>query len=166
MVMVTRETGKLRLATKGDREIVMAREFRAPRNLVFDAWTKPELVRRWLAGPSGWTMTVCTIDLRIGGSYRYEWTHEKGNQMGMGGVYQEIVPNERLVATEKFDESWYPGDAKTTTVLTEKDGITTVETTVTYSSKEARDRVLQSPMDTGVSASYDRLEKLLDTKFA
>ncbi|RZU42155.1 SRPBCC family protein [Edaphobacter modestus] len=164
--MLTKETGKLKLAANGDREIVMTREFNAPRKMVFDAWTKPELMRRWLAGPSGWTMTVCEIDLKKGGSYRYEWTHENGNQMGMGGVYREVVPHERLVATEQFDESWYPGGAVTTTTLVEKDGITTVETTVRYDSKEARDGVLQSPMDSGVAASYDRLERLLETSFA
>jgi uncharacterized protein YndB with AHSA1/START domain len=164
--MLTRETGKLKLAATGDREIVMTRSFNAPRKMVFDAWTKPELLKRWLAGPVGWTMTVCEIDLKVGGSYRYEWTHENGSQMGMGGVYREIVPEERLVATEKFDQSWYPGGAVTTTTLKESDGVTTAETTVLYDSKEARDGVLQSPMDTGVAASYDRLEKLLETSFA
>lgn len=164
--MLTKETGKLKLAAIGDREIVMTREFNAPRRMLFDAWTKPELLRRWLAGPSGWTMTVCEIDLKVGGSYRYVWKHENGNQMGMGGVYREVVPDERLVATEQFDQSWYPGGAVTTTTLVEKNGITTVETTVKYDSKEARDGVLQSPMDSGVAASYDRLEKLLETSFA
>lgn len=164
--MLSKETGKLKLAANGDREIVMTREFNAPRKMVFEAWTKPELLRRWLAGPSGWTMTVCDIDLKVGGSYRYVWTHEKGHQMGMGGVYREVVPGELLVATEQFDESWYPGGAVTTTTLVEKNGITTVETTVRYDSKEARDGVLQSPMETGVAASYDRLEKLLETSFA
>jgi uncharacterized protein YndB with AHSA1/START domain len=164
--MQTREPGKLKLTANGDREIVMTRDFNAPRRLVFDAWTKPELVRRWLAGPSGWTMTVCEIDLKVGGSYRYEWTHESGNQMGMGGVYREIMVPELLVATEKFDQSWYPGGAITRTTLAEKSGITTVETTVTYDSKETRDGVLQSPMETGVAASYDRLEMLFDSNFA
>lgn len=164
--MLTRETGKLKLAATGDREIVMTRNFSAPRKMVFDAWTKPELLKRWLEGPVGWRMTVCEIDLKVGGSYRYEWTHENGSQMGMGGVYREIVPEERLVATEKFDQAWYPGGAVTTTTLKENDGVTTAETTVLYDSKEARDGVLQSPMDTGVAASYDRLEKLLETSFA
>jgi len=164
--MQTREPGKLKLTANGDREIVMTRDFNAPRRLVFDAWTKPELVRRWLAGPSGWTMTVCEIDLKVGGSYRYEWTHESGNQMGMGGIYREIMVPELLVATEKFDQSWYPGGAITRTTLAEKSGITTVETTVTYDSKETRDGVLQSPMETGVAASYDRLEMLFDSNFA
>lgn len=164
--MQTKEAGKLKIAAKGDREVVMTREFQAPQQMVFDAWTKPELLRRWLGGPSGWTMTVCAIDLKVGGNYRYEWTHENGQKMGMGGVYREVVPHERLVATEAFDQAWYPGSAVVTTILTEKNGTTTAETTVTYSSNEARDTVLRSPMESGVAASYDRLEKLLETSFA
>jgi uncharacterized protein YndB with AHSA1/START domain len=164
--MLTKDTGKLKVAAAGDREIVMTREFNAPKTMLFEAWTKPELVKRWLAGPEGWTMTACEIDLHVGGSYRYEWTHRNGQRMGMGGVYREIVPAERIVATEKFDESWYPGGAIVTTSLNEKSGITTVETKVTYDSHEARDGVLRSPMETGVAASYDRLETLVATNFA
>ncbi|HTH54122.1 MAG TPA: SRPBCC family protein [Edaphobacter sp.] len=162
--MVTEK--KLKIAAHGDREIVMTRDFQAPRRLVFDAWTKPELVKRWLAGPSGWTMTTCEIDLKVGGSYRYQWTHENGKKMGMKGTYNEIVPPEKLVVTEQFDDEWYSGGGITTTTLTEKDGVTLVETRVLYISKEVRDTVLQSPMESGVSASYDRLEKLLETSFA
>jgi len=100
------------LTTRGDREIVMTREFDAPSKLVFDAFTKPELVRQWLLGPPGWSMPVCEIDLRVGGAYRYVWRHTtKGNEMGMGGVYREIAAPARIVATEKFDEAWHPGEA-------------------------------------------------------
>src|SRR4051795_5531657 len=107
-----KNTGTLQVSTRGDREIVMTRDFAAPRQLVFDAFTKPELVRRWLLGPPGWTMPVCEIDLRVGGAYRYVWRSEKdGSQMGMGGVFREVVPLERLVASEKFDDAWYPGEA-------------------------------------------------------
>ncbi len=164
--MPTKETGKLKVAAQGDREIVMTREFNAPKTMLFDAWTKPELVTRWLAGPDGWTMTMCDINLQVGGSYRYEWSHRNGQKMGMGGVYREIVPAERIVATEKFDESWYPGGAIVTTRLNEKGGITTVETTVTYDSAEARDGVLRSPMESGMALGYDRLEKMLAENFA
>ena len=165
--MLTRETGKMTVAAVGDREVVMTREFQASRPLVYKAFTTPELVKRWMAGPEGWTMTVCDIDLQSGGSYRYEWKKlETGEAMGMGGVYKEVVPNERVVATEKFDMSWYPGGAIVTTTLAETGGITTVKTTVTYDSKEARETVLRSPMDTGMEASYSRLEKLLATSFA
>jgi uncharacterized protein YndB with AHSA1/START domain len=101
-----RNTGTLQLTTPADREIQMTRVFVAPRHLVFDAFTKPEFVRRWLLGPEGWTMPVCEIDLRVGGGYRYVWRHANGNEMGMRGVYREIVTPERLVSTETFDESW------------------------------------------------------------
>jgi uncharacterized protein YndB with AHSA1/START domain len=165
--MPTKETGKLKLMANGDREIVMTRDFQASQKMVFDAWTKPELVRRWLAGPSGWTMTVCDIDLKVGGSYRYEWTHDdSGNKMGMKGIYREVVPHGRIVASEQFDQAWYPGGAVVTTVLSENGDVTTVQTTVQYDSKEARDGVLQSPMESGVAASYERLEKFLETNFA
>src|SRR5882762_11877589 len=100
-----------KVSTPPDREIEVERDFNAPRQLVFDAFTKPELVRRWLLGPDGWTMPVCEIELRVGGAYRYVWRHADGKEMGMGGIYREIVPEERLVCTELFDEAWYPGEA-------------------------------------------------------
>src|SRR6202047_3885288 len=156
--------GSLRITTQGDRAIVMTREFNAPRRLVFDAFTKPELVKQWLLGPPGWSMPVCEIDLRVGGAYRYVWRHTvKGNEMGMGGVYREIAAPVRIVATEKFDDAWYPGEAVGTLVLSEQGGKTTVSQTVLYESREARDAVLKSGMEKGVSASYDRLAELLVT---
>jgi uncharacterized protein YndB with AHSA1/START domain len=147
-----------------DREIQVSRDFDAPRSLVFDAFTKPELVRRWLLGPPGWTMPVCEIDLRIGGSYRYVWRSEKdGSQMGIRGVFREITPVERLVATEKFDDAWYPGEALDTTVFEERRGITRTTITVLYESQEARDTARLSGMEYGMAAGYDRLETLLPT---
>jgi uncharacterized protein YndB with AHSA1/START domain len=155
--------GNLKLTTRGDREIVITRAFDAPRKLVFDAFTQPELVRQWLLGPDGWSMPVCEIDLKVGGKYRYVWRRDKdGTEMGMGGVYREIVAPERVVATEKFDQSWYPGEALGTFVLIEQAGKTTLTQTVLYESREARDGVLKSGMEMGVVASYDRLAKLLE----
>ncbi len=154
-------SGTLKVTTRGDREIVMTRVLDAPRRLVFDAFTKPELVKRWLLGPPGWSMPVCEIDLRVGGSYRYVWRHVNGNEMGMGGVYREIVAPERIVATEKFDESWYPGEAVGTLLLVEQGGKTTITQTVLYESRETRDGVLKSPMESGVAAGYDRMAELL-----
>jgi uncharacterized protein YndB with AHSA1/START domain len=152
------------LSTPTDREVRVTREFDAPRALVFDAFTKPELVRRWLLGPPGWTMPVCEIDLRVGGSYRYTWRSEKdGAQMGAGGVFREVVPLERLVATERFDDAWYPGDAVITTVFSEKRGVTRTTITILYESQEARDTACRSGMEHGMAAGYDRLEKLLPT---
>ncbi len=152
----------LKLTTPSDREIAMTRVFDAPRQLVFDAHTKPDLVRQWLLGPPGWSMPVCEIDLRVGGKYRYVWRHDRdGTEMGMGGVYREIVPPERIVNTEKFDEAWYPGEAVDTLVLAERGGRTTLTLTVRYESRDARDAVLKSGMESGVAASYDRLAELL-----
>jgi len=154
-------TGALKITTPSDLEIAMTRVFNAPRRLVFDALTKPELVKQWLLGPPGWSMPVCEIDLRVGGAYRYVWRKDDGREMGMGGVYREIVPQERVVCTELFDEAWYPGESLITTTLAEKDGKTTLTTTMRYVSQEARDGVLKSGMESGVAVSYDRLEQLL-----
>jgi len=153
-----------KISTPSDREIQVSRDFDAPRSLVFDAFTKPELVRRWLLGPPGWTMPVCEIDLRIGGAYRYVWRSEKdGSQMGMRGVFREITPVERLIATERFDDAWYPGEALDTTVFEERRGITRTTITILYESQEARDTARRSGMEQGMAAGYDRLETLLPT---
>jgi uncharacterized protein YndB with AHSA1/START domain len=157
-----KHTGTLKITTPNDRAIAMTRVFNAPRALVFDALTKPELVKRWLLGPPGWSMPVCEIDLRVGGTYRYVWRRDAdGTDMGMGGVFREIVPPERLVATEKFDDAWYPGEALVTHALLEREGRTSLTLTILYESREARDGVLESGMEEGVTASYDRLEDIL-----
>jgi uncharacterized protein YndB with AHSA1/START domain len=155
------DTGTLQITTPSEREIVMSRVFDAPRNLVFDAWTKPELLERWLGVRGGWSMVVCEIDLKVGGAYRFVWRGPDGAEMGMGGVYREIVSPERLVATESFDDPWYPGEAIDTTVLVEEGGKTTVTTTVLYESEEIRDAVLESGMARGVAESYDMLAEYL-----
>jgi uncharacterized protein YndB with AHSA1/START domain len=154
--------GNLKVNLRGDREIIMTRDFSAPRHLVFDAFTKPELIKRWLLGPDGWSMPVCEVDLRVGGKYRYVWRNDSsGQEMGMGGVFREIEKPNRIINTEKFDQAWYPGEAVDTTEFAEKAGRTTVTQTVQYASKEARDGVLKSGMESGVSRSYERLEELL-----
>jgi len=154
--------GTLKLTTPSDREIAMTRVFDAPRQLVFDAHTKPDLVRQWLLGPPGWSMPVCEMDLRVGGTYRWVWRHDSnGTEMGMGGVYREIVAPERLVTTERFDDAWYPGEALNTLVLIEQGGRTTLTQTMRYESRDARDAVIKSNMEQGVAASYDRLADLL-----
>jgi len=156
-----KNTGTLQVTTPSEREIAMTRVFDAPRRLVFDAWTRPELLKRWLGVRGGWSFAVCEVDLRVGGAYRFVWRGPNGKEMGMGGVYREIVPPERLVATELFDDPWYEGEALDTTVLVEKGGKTTVTTTVLYASREVRDAVLKSPMERGVAESYDKLAELL-----
>jgi uncharacterized protein YndB with AHSA1/START domain/effector-binding domain-containing protein len=152
------------VSTPTDRSIEIARDFNAPRRMVFDAFTKPDLVRQWLLGPDGWTMPVCEIDLRVGGRYRYVWRKEAtGTDMGMGGVFREIIRPEKLVATEKFDDAWYPGEAVNTTIFAGKGEITTVTLTVLYESTDARDTAARSGMERGMAAGYNRLEELLSS---
>lgn len=156
-------TNRLEIKAHGACEIVMTRTFDAPRSLVFEAWTRPELVRRWMLGPEGggWTMPLCEIDLRVGGLYRFVWRKESdGTEMKMGGTYREIVPGERIVSSETFDEPWHEGGAISTLVLTERDGVTTATQWVLYDSTEIRDAVLASPMESGLSAGFNRLDRI------
>ena len=154
-------TGTLEVTTPSDREIAMTRVFNAPRRLVFDAWTKPELLKRWLGVRNGWSFAVCEVDLKVGGAYRFVWRGADGTEMGMGGVYREIAKPERLVSTEKFDDPWYEGEALDTLVLIDQGGKTTATLTMLCATKEARDAVLKSGMDGGVAQSYDVLDKVL-----
>lgn len=152
----------LKVEGRGERELVISRTFDAPVEMVFDAHTKPELVRQWLIGPDGWTMPVCEIDLRAGGKYRYVWNKEKtGDEMGVGGEFKEVAKPEKYVATEKFDQSWYPGEALSTTTFTDRAGKTFLQNVMTYESHEAREAVLASPMEEGLAPGYDRLEAIL-----
>ena len=156
--------GQVKIVPSGDRDLVMTRAFDAPRTLVYDAHTKPELVRQWLLGPPGWSMPVCDMDVRVGGTYRWVWRHDTNKtEMGMGGVYREVKAPERLVSTEKFDEAWYPGESLNTLVLVEQGGRTTLTQTMRYESREAREAVIKSGMEKGVAASYDRLDDVLAT---
>ena len=150
----------LQLGPQGDREIVMKRSFDAPRDLVFEAMTKPELLKRWLFGPVGWTMTHCAVDLRVGGKYRYEWRKVDGTEMGMGGVFREIVRPARLVTTELFDQDWTGGEVAATAVFDETAGVTTLTTTLVYPTHAAREAVLKSGMERGVAVGYDRLDDI------
>ncbi|HEV2854126.1 MAG TPA: SRPBCC family protein [Thermoanaerobaculia bacterium] len=154
-----RKSGNLTLATPTDREIAMIRVFAAPRGLIFDAYTRPDLLQLWF-GPPGWSLAVCEVDLRVGGAYRFVWRGSDGTEMGLRGIYREIAPPERLVSTETFDDPWYPGEAVSTLVLTGQGGSTTLTNTILYGSKEIRDGVLQSSMEHGVAATYDRLAEL------
>ena len=159
-----KNAAKLQITTPSDRELAMIRSFDAPRGLVWDAWTKPELLKQWLGVRGGWTFALCEVDLKVGGKYRYVWRGPSGAEMGMGGVFREVAKPERIVATEKFDESWYEGDAMDTTTFVERGGKTTVTTTVRYASKAVRDAVLKSPMESGVAESYNKLDEVLASR--
>jgi uncharacterized protein YndB with AHSA1/START domain len=151
----------LEINTPTDREVATTRVFDAPRRLVWEAWTRPEHVQRWMLGPEGWTMPVCEIDLRPGGAWRFVWRKANGTEMEMTGSYREVHPPERLVSTEKWGPDW-PETINTLT-LVERNGRTTATETILYPSKEARDAALQTGMADGIAASFDRLEKLLST---
>jgi uncharacterized protein YndB with AHSA1/START domain len=153
-----KNTGTLKVTTPTDREIVMTRVFDAPRRLVFDAFSKPELLKQWF-GPRGWSLVVCEVDLRVGGGFRFVLRGPDGKEMGMRGVYREIAPPERSVHMESFDD--YPGESQVTATFVEQGGKTTLTATVLYPSKEVRDIVINSGMEHGAAESYDKLAELL-----
>ncbi|KYC35279.1 hypothetical protein WA1_08995 [Scytonema hofmannii PCC 7110] len=146
-----------------EREILITRVFNAPRQLIFKAWTQPEHVKRWFGGCTSTTMTVCEIDLRVGGQWRYV-LHDSSNGVdhGFAGEYREIVSPERLVATERY-EPVPNSDHLNTLTLTEQDGKTTLQILILHSSVEQRDGHLQSGMETGLNESLNRLEQLLES---
>jgi len=154
-------TETLAITTPSEREVVITRVFNAPRFLVFEAWTNPKHVPRWMLGPEGWTMPVCEIDLRPGGAWHFVWRRANGTQMEMRGEYREIVPPERLVSTEAWGGDW--PETLNTLVFAEENGKTTMTQTILYASKEARDAALQTGMKDGAAQSYDRLEEYLRT---
>ena len=94
-------SNKVNVIPQGDRAILITRSFTAPRTLVFDAMSKPEMMKQWFHGPPGWTLTTCEIDLRLGGKYRWVWSNDAGHSMGMGGVYKEVVPSRRTRRASK-----------------------------------------------------------------
>jgi uncharacterized protein YndB with AHSA1/START domain len=153
-----KNTGTLKVTTPSDREIVLTRVFDAPRRLVWDAFTKPELLKRWF-GPRGWSLVVCEVDLRVGGGFRFMLRGPGGQNMGMSGVYREIAAPERSVHMESFDD--YPGESQVTAVFAEQEGRTSLTATVLYPSKEVRDIVIQTGMEHGAAESYDKLAEVL-----
>ena len=148
------------VTTPSDREIRMTRLFDAPRELVFEAMTRPEHVRRWWGIlDDGYSVPVCEIDLRIGGAWRFVGKGPKGQNPEFYGVYREIVPPERLVYTEIFAP--FPDvESLVTQVLTEEHGKTRLTVTATYPSIQVRDMVIGTGMEHGAAISYDRLEEV------
>lgn len=155
------KTAALKVTTPSEHEVVVTRVLNAPRTMVFDAHTQPDLVRRWLLGPPGWTMPVCEIDLRLGGKYRYVWQNADGRTMEVAGTFKEIVRPSRIVITQLFDEDWTGGETIVITEIVEHHGKSTLTTTVRYSSREARNAALKTGMTTGMEAGYQRLDELL-----
>ncbi len=152
-------TGVTTYATPSDKEVVVTRVVDAPRRVVFDAWTNPEHIPQWMLGPEGWTMPVCEIDLRPGGSWHFVWRKSDGTEMAMSGTYREVVPPERLVSTEKWGPEW--PETVNKLVLTESGGQTTVTLTISYPSKDARDAALKTGMKEGMDLSFARFDELV-----
>ena len=141
-----------------DNQILITREFDAPAELVYKAYTTPELVRRWWHANRG-EMTVCDIDLRVGGSWRFVMEAPNFGEVAFHGEYREIVPNERLVATEIY-EPVPDSPALNTLTLTEQDGRTTLQILVEHTNKQARDMHVESGMEDGLQDALDLLERV------
>lgn len=153
-----KNTGTLTVSLPSDCEIALTRVFKAPRELVYHAFSDPEILKRWF-GPRGWSLVTCTIDARVGGGFRFVLRAPDGRDLGMHGTYRELLPPERSVHTEGFDD--FPGESLVTSVFTERDGETTLIATIRYASKEVRDAVINSGMEHGAAESYDKLAELL-----
>src|SRR5262249_20881093 len=154
--VIAKDNAGLTVTTPTAREIVMTRTFDAPRQLIFEAWTKPEHLQRWFGAP-GWTLTVCEIDLRPGGIWRFVMRKASGKEMEIRGVYREIVPPERIVSTETAgcDVGHQEGNEILSTVsFAEQNRKTMLTHTLLYPSSEIRDAVMGTGMQTGVAASY------------
>lgn len=151
---------RLKLAPQGDREILITRQFKAPRTLVFEAFTTPSMVMQWMDTPS-FPITRCEIDLRVGGALRYEWSSPTGGGMGVSGEFLAIDPPSRLVHTEIFDEDWTDGESEVTTTFAETDGITLVTMTICYRTGATRDTVMKTNMEQGIAKNFDNLDTLL-----
>lgn len=158
---------KAQVTLPSDREVKVTRSFRAPRALVYRAYTEPALVRRWLLGPPGWTMPICEMDVRVGGRFQWRWrSEEDGKEFGFTGTYQEVQPPSRIVHTEAYEPGTvgggYPGaDAIVTVTLAEDGGVTTVTTLIDFGSKETRDAAVATGMTDGMEQSYQLLDRLV-----
>lgn len=151
--------GATSFETPSDTEVVVTRFVEAPIEQVFDAWTKPEYVTRWMLGPDGWTMPVCEIDLRPGGAWRFVWRSPDGREMGMEGEYREVSRPDRLVSTERWGEPW--PETLQTILFSEDDDGTTITCTALYPTKGARDAAIETGMKDGMNQSFARLTALL-----
>lgn len=150
-----------------DSEVSVSRAFKAPRALVWKAYTTPELVQRWSLGPPGWSMPVCEMDVRVGGAYRWRWrSDEDGSEFGFHGEFIEVDPPAKIRHTETYDpgdtgEDMGEGEAMITVSFTEQDGVTTMTSVMDFGSKESRDAAVATGMTDGMEMGYKRLDDLL-----
>jgi uncharacterized protein YndB with AHSA1/START domain len=159
---------KAEVTLPSDREVQVTRSFKAPRALVYRAYTEPGLVRRWMLGPPGWSMPVCEMDVRVGGAYRWRWRNDAdGQEFGFFGTFREVQPPARLVHTESYDPGsmgeGYPtgSEAIIITSFSEDGGVTTVTTLMDFGSKDTRDAAVKTGMTEGMEQSYGLLDRVL-----
>ncbi len=147
---------------KSDRELVVTRTFNGPARIIFDAWTKPELLKRWWAPRSlGVTLFSCEADVRVGGRYRFVFGRDPKQAMAFSGTYKEVTPSSRLVWTQRFEQMPAAGEAIVTATLEEKDGKTRMVVHQLYASKESLDGTVASGMEKGMRETYEQLEALV-----
>jgi uncharacterized protein YndB with AHSA1/START domain len=151
-------SGKAKVTLPTDEQILITREFDAPKYLVYDAYTTPELVSRWWSGQRG-KVTSVEIDLRVGGAWRYVMVANEGLEVAFHGEFREIVPDERLVSTEVY-EGAPEGESLNTATFTEEDGRTTLTILMELPSKEVRDGILETGMEFGMQEAFDLLEEV------
>ena len=157
--MTVASSGTATVTLPTDEQILITREFDAPRDLVYKAWTTPELVRRWWAGRRG-RMTIAEIDLRVGGRWRYVMIADGGYEVAFHGEYREIVPNERIVNTEVYEGAPEGGAALNLITFSETGGRTTLEMLTRVDSREVREMIIDSGMEGGMQEGMDLLEQL------
>ena len=156
--MARTSSGTAAVTLPTDKQILITREFDAPKHLVYEAWTTPEHVKRWWNAKRG-EVTIAEIDLRVGGKWRYVMVTEDGFEVAFHGEFREIVPNEQIVSTEVF-EGMPDAESVNTMTLTEVDGRTTVTILVQHTSKEHRDAHIDSGMEAGMQDALDLLEQV------
>lgn len=156
----------LEVTLPSDREVRVVRSFNAPRELVWDAHTKPELIQKWMLGPPGWSMPVCEIELRVGGAYRWRWRNDAdGSEFGFFGKFTEVNKPAKLAHEENYDPGDVGGTMSTEPALiinelTEKAGVTTMVVTMVFPSKETRDGAVSTGMTDGMEIGYARLDDM------
>lgn len=156
--MTDTSTPGAQVTLPSDTDIVITRRFGHSREDLWRAWTEPTLLRQWLLGPDGWTMPVCEVDLRVGGTYRYEWAGP-GESFGTGGTFLELDAPRRMVTTEAMDG--FPAESRVTIEFQEAPGGCVVVLTQSYPDRATRDAVVATGMADGVEISHQRLESIL-----
>ncbi len=175
MIDLTKETimpKPLEVTLPSDREVRVVRSFNAPRELVWDAHTKPELVQKWMLGPPGWSMPICEMDVRVGGKYRWRWKNdEDGKEFGFFGTFTVVKAPAKIAHQEHYDPGDVGGPMSTEPALVdnelhEEGGVTTLVVTMVFPSKEARDGAVGSGMARGMELGYARLDRVFEAEAA